>query len=109
MILPNPLDFGFSTLVYLILIYIFWLGISHLIRPTEETDNHKKIIWLGAIGLVVAVMGYVFEMRQAFSAIEEAGDVSPALVASAIKDATSQPILGLLCLATSFTFKFILK
>ena len=41
------------------------------------------------------------------SMIEEAGDISPALVAGAISGAITYPILGLVILGVSFLFKHL--
>ncbi|NMM47513.1 MotA/TolQ/ExbB proton channel family protein [Marinigracilibium pacificum] len=68
----------------------------------DITDVSIRLIWvLGLISFILSLAGYVYEIRLAFEAIEQAGDIQPSLVARGIKEALIIPIAGIFILVFS--------
>lgn len=106
--LPPLLPIGFSAILYLILIYILGMGLWQFIAPRIGREvRARSLVPLGAAAVVFGVIALIQHYRMAFGAIEEAGDISPSIVAGAFKDAYSNLTLGLLCLAIAFVFRFV--
>lgn len=106
---PHPLDSGMSMLLYLFLLYIIAMGAWQFIRVRirrDATAKPRSLVPLGAAALVVGLMGLFQSHQNAFDAIESAGDISPSIVAGAMRGGYSYPILGLFCLAVSFLFRY---
>lgn len=106
--LPPITEFGFSSIVYLILIYILIRGLHQLYQRYSFGQSYKRsLVPLGAVGLIFGIIGYIQGMREAFAVIAEAGDISPALVAGGITQSFAYPTLGLLTLAAAYLFKYL--
>ena len=105
--LPPLLPIGMSSILYLFLIYILAMGFWQLFSiRVGKTIHVKSLVPLGAAAVVVSVIAFVQHYRRVFEAIEQAGDISPSIVAAGFKGAFSYPILGLLCLAIAYVFKY---
>lgn len=105
--LPSILEFGWSSILYLILVFIFYKGLYHLIVLRKQEVQAKSLVPIGAMGLVFGFLGYIQKIDESVDAISAAGDISPALVATSISQSYSYPTLGLLCLAASYLFKYV--
>ena len=106
--LPPLLPLGFSSLLYLFLLYILGTGFWQLISIRRGKSIHvKSLVPLGAAAVVVSIIAFVQHYRMVFKTIEEKGDISPAIVAEGLKDAFDYPTLGLLCLAIALVFKYV--
>ncbi|UII24000.1 hypothetical protein [Fulvivirga ligni] len=106
--LPPLFDSWISISLYLLLVFIIIQGIRQYLAKDEDSPERKRsLIPLGAIGVIFGAIGYAKVYRDAFDAIAAAGDISPTIVASALRNGASYPILGLLCLAVTFAFKYI--
>ena len=58
--------------------------------------------------MTVAAAGFALPTdSDAFEAIEAAGDISPSIVAGALKAVWAYPILGMLTLAISCVFRYV--
>lgn len=80
---------------------------QYFVVKIQRKEYNKSFVSLGAVALIIGIIAYIQEIRQAFDAIAEAGDVSPILVASAISDTYSYPTLGLLCFGLAYLFKYL--
>ena len=69
--------------------------------------SNSFVIPLGVMCLIFGLIGFFVQLRQAFEAIEIAGDLSPQIIAGGIKQAYDFPILGLIGLGISYAFKYI--
>lgn len=106
--LPPLLPIGMSSILYLFLFYILGMGLWQLIAiRTGKEIRIKSLVPLGAAAVVVSAIAFVQQYQMVFEAIEQVGDLSPAIVAAGLKDAFAYPILGLLCLACAFLFKYM--
>ena len=101
-------EMGISVILYSFLGYITIMGgIQWYQYKFGELTKVKSYVPLGAVALIVGVIGNVVRVRQAFDAIAAAGDVSPELVASEITRGYDFLIIGLVTLAVAFLYKYI--
>jgi hypothetical protein len=106
--LPPILPIGFSSILYLFLLYIIGTGFWQFFSlQTGKQVRIKSLVPLGAAALVISLIVFVQQYRMVFQSIEEQGDISPGIVAAGFKDALSYPIMGLLSLAMAFVFKYL--
>jgi hypothetical protein len=110
--LPPFFESGISMLLYLILLSILVLGLwqflkSRYILKEREAMRFRSVVPLGWAGAAVGFIGLFKRYSDAFEMIEEAGDISPSIVAGALHSGFSYPMLGFLCLAISYVFKFV--
>ncbi|MEP4091054.1 hypothetical protein [Reichenbachiella sp.] len=106
--LPPIFQLGFSSLIYLILIYILIMGgYQYYIIRVKGGEYKRSFVPLGVVALILGIIAYIQKIRQAFDSIAEMGDISPSLVAGAISDTYSYPTLGLLCLGIAYLIKYL--
>ena len=106
--LPPIYELGFATAMYGLLLYIIYVGVrQYYYVHFQQRSVRNTLVWLGAFGMVLGIIAFLNKYRQAMSMIEEAGDISPALVAGAISGAITYLILGLVILGVSFLFKHL--
>ena len=67
----------------------------------------RSVVPLGWAGTAVGFIGLFKQYTDAFEMIEAAGDISPSIVAGALGSGFSYPMLGFLCLAIGYVFKFV--
>jgi hypothetical protein len=108
MLIPHPFDSYLSSSIYLLLVFIIYKGVIQYLKLRKDSElKIRSLIPLGAIGLILGIIGHVRLYIKTFEAIEVAGDISPQIVASALGKGGSYPILGLLVLAVTFLFKYL--
>lgn len=106
--LPLLNELGFSSISYLILAYILIMGFYQFHKVRIKRLAYKKtFVPLGYVALIFAIMDYILQMKEAFEAIADAGDISPALVAGGISQSFNHLFLGLLTLAISYIFRYL--
>ena len=93
---------------FLLSLRIIFLGIRQYILARDgKPINKSYVVPLGALCLVIGFLGFFIQVKQTFEAIEVAGDISPQIVASGIKDGYDFPIIGFIGLGLSYAFRFI--
>jgi len=105
--LPGLFEFAWSPVLYLVLLFLLYKGIWQFFANKRKSIKSKSLVPIGAVGLILGFVAYFDAMRASFDAIAKAGDISPALVAASISSNQSLPILGLVCLAVSYFFKYV--
>jgi len=80
---------------------------SRYILKEGETMRFRSVVPLGWAGTAVGFIGLFKQYTDAFEMIEAAGDISPSIVAGALGSGFSYPMLGFLCLAIGYVFKFV--
>ncbi len=104
----NPFHSPIAAFQYALIILIVILGIRQYdISRKGGKINKSFVVPLGAICLIIGFLGLILQVKQAFEAIEVAGDISPQIVASGIKAGYDYPIMGLVGIAISYAFRFI--
>jgi hypothetical protein len=109
---PSLLQSNVSLLLYVLLAYIVIMGTwqfiksRYLLKPGESM-RLRSLIPLGLAAAAFGFIGLFMEYSDAFEAIEAAGDISPTIVAGALKAVWTYPVLGLLTLAISCVFRYV--
>jgi hypothetical protein len=108
---PSVFDSGVSMLLYFFLITItgfsLWEFAHVKVRKQSPRAHFRSVVPLGWAAAAFGIVGLFIQYQQAFSEIEAAGDISPQIVASAMRTAFSYPVLGFICLGFSYFFRFI--
>lgn len=111
-----PLPFGlslyeFPAIVFGFLIIIVGYIKLRRIRKVEFPDQVQIFdVWLlGIIAFLLGFFGQVAAMLEAFELIAEAGDISPSLVASGIRETFKPLLTGIAVLIVSLIAWGILK
>ncbi len=81
----GPLFMGILTLVFFVLIIqtvITWMQSD---RKNRFDTNCSLIRGIGLFGLIFGILGQLIGLYEAFEAIQQIGDISPALVAGGLK------------------------
>ncbi|MCF8346191.1 MAG: MotA/TolQ/ExbB proton channel family protein [Bacteroidales bacterium] len=103
----GPLFMGILTgilfIVLLIAIYHLFLVIRKDYKDIDETRKRLTYIKsIGLFGLVTGILGQMIGLYSAFSAIENALDVSPAIMAGGLKVSMITPIYGVVIFLVSY-------
>jgi hypothetical protein len=109
---PPLYESNASLILYAFLSYIIVMGLwqfvkSRYLLKEGESMQMRSLIPLGVAAVAFGFIGLFFQYTDAFEAIEAAGDISPSIVAAALKSAWSYPALGFLSLATSCVFRYV--
>jgi hypothetical protein len=107
-----PYESPVAVILYMFLLLIVFVGgwqfiqIRYLLKE-GETLRFRSVVPLGWAAVALGFVGLFLQYSTAFEAIEMAGDISPAIVAAAMRPAFSYPMLGFLCMAISYIFRFV--
>lgn len=78
-------------------------------RQNINKKGLTGILFFGSIAPLIGIIWQMIGMMMAFKAIEEAADISPALVIGGLKVSMYAPLYGLIVLFISSILWFILK
>jgi hypothetical protein len=102
----GPLFMGILTIILITTLVVAVLNGYKVLKGDYESDMaFRKIGYiksLGLFGLVVGVLGQLIGLLGAFSAIEEAGNVSAAIVAGGLKISMITTIYGFVIYLISY-------
>ncbi len=105
----GPLFMGILTIILIIAvsvaIYIFVQGGKEDVRTLSPTFVKE----IGIFGLVFGIFGQFIGLYQAFTAIEQMGSVSPALLAGGLKVSVITTLYGMIIFVISWLLYFGLK
>ncbi len=104
---------GILTLIFFVMLAIavfnFVLILKNDFKDIEET--RKKLSYLKSLGLfafIAGILGQLIGLYSAFTAIEKAMDISPAILAGGLKVSMITVIYGTVIFLLSYLFWFIL-
>jgi hypothetical protein len=80
---------------------------SRYLLKEVESMRMRSLIPLGGAAAALSIVGLLKHYADAFEAIEIAEDISPAIVAEAMKSAMAYPVLGFFILAVSCVFRYV--
>lgn len=118
MILKNLMEGG---IYFMLPIYIMWIVVVVLIitiayqafAGTKESrvllKKNNLMLFLGSFAFLIGVLGQTIGLMNAFEAIQQAGDISPALIFGGISISMLAPMYGFVLFILSFLFWFINK
>jgi flagellar motor component MotA len=103
----GPLFMGILTILLLIILAMAVYRLIQITRDnvTHETSFRHQLTYIKSIGLFSLVFGILAQLMglyQAFSAIEEVGNISPALLAGGLKVSMITTIYGIIIFLISY-------
>ena len=109
----GPLFMGILTILFFIILAIAIYNLIIILRGDfkDINETRKKLKYLKSIGLfafISGILGQLIGLFSALSAIEQAMDISPAILAGGLKISMIPPIYGILILLISYIFWIIL-
>ena len=93
----------------LVLIFTFVKGYDVFVRGNIDKKGLVGILFFGSLAPLIGIIWQMIGMMQAFTAIQEAADISPAIVLEGIKMSMYAPMFGLIILFFASILWFILK
>lgn len=93
----------------LVLIFTIVKGYDVFVRKNIDKKGLIGILFFGSMAPLVGIIWQMIGMMQAFTAIEQAGDISPSLMMGGLRVSMFAPLYGLIVLFFSAIFWFILK
>ena len=121
MLLKHLMEGGplFMSSIYLMWIAVIILAIRFLIIYSKDKQSIKlertneAILFLGSLTFLIGIFGQTIGIFMALSAIQAAGDISPALIAGGLKVSMITTMYGFGLLIISgiiwFVFKNLMK
>lgn len=100
-VMGGPLFMSLITLAFLGAVVSAIRGGIALSGKTPALHYINYVKHFGLLALVLGVLGQLIGLYSAFSAIEQAGDVSQALLAGGLKVSAITTLWGLICYALS--------
>ncbi|MEN8155950.1 MAG: MotA/TolQ/ExbB proton channel family protein [Bacteroidota bacterium] len=109
----GPLFMGILTILLLILLVVSIIfGISIASGRADGVANFRhRLTYLKSMGLftmITGILGQLIGLMMAFSAIERAGDISPAILVGGLKISMISTLYGLLIYMLSILIWFLL-
>jgi hypothetical protein len=105
----GPLFMGILTIILIaavaVAVYIFVQGG----RGNGKAPSATLVKEIGIFGLVFGIFGQFMGLYQAFTAIEQMGSVSPALLAGGLKVSTITTLYGMIIFVIAWLLYFGLK
>ena len=102
------LSFIFLTILFIAGRNIYDLVSNSGANPDKQI-NVSSVLQLGIFAAVFGIFGQCIGLFQAFMAIEEAGDISPAIIFGGLKVSMITTLYGLMIFLISFIIWFGLK
>ena len=109
----GPLFMGILTILLVILVVlavVFSLSIASG-KATGLTNFRHRLTYLKSLGLftmITGILGQLIGLMMAFSAIEKASDISPAIIAGGLKVSMITTLYGIIIYLISILFWFLL-
>jgi hypothetical protein len=109
----GPLFMSILSIIFLTILFIAGKKIYDLVsnsgKDTSKQMDVSSVLQLGIFAAVFGIFGQCIGLFQAFMAIEEAGDISPAMIFGGLKVSMITTLYGLLIFLISFLIWFGLK
>lgn len=94
---------GILTIVLVMAVFYLVMVLRKDYKDLEETRKRLSYIKsIGLFGLVTGILGQMIGLYSAFSAIEKAMDVSPAIMAGGLKVSMITPMYGVVIFLLSY-------
>ena len=104
---------GILTILFFIILAIAIYNLIIILRGDfkDINETRRKLKYVKSIGLfafISGILGQLLGLFSALTAIEQAMDISPAIIAGGLKISMITPIYGILILLISYIFWIIL-
>ena len=102
-------------------IFIMWIAVIVLaIRLLVHFNKREKpgakmskqnevILFIGSFAFLFGILGQIIGLFEAFEVIQRVGEISPSLIAGALKISSIAPIYGMVLFLVSSLFWFIFR
>lgn len=98
-----------SICALLVLVVTFVKVNDLFIRKNIDKKGLTGILFFGSLAPLIGIIWQMIGMMRAFTAIQEAADISPAIVIGGLKLSMYGPLYGFIVLFFSALFWFLLK
>lgn len=105
----GPLFMGILTIILVALIATAVYSLIKIKRDVSSSKSVSLVKEIGIFGFVFGIFGQFLGLYQAFTAIEAAGDVSPALLAGGLKVSMITTLYGMTIFVIAWLLYFGLK
>ena len=105
----GPLFMGILTIILVALIATAVYSLIKIKRDGSSSKSVSLVKEIGIFGFVFGIFGQFLGLYQAFTAIEAAGDVSPALLAGGLKVSMITTLYGMTIFFIAWLLYFGLK
>ncbi|NBC64295.1 MAG: hypothetical protein GVY07_01360 [Bacteroidetes bacterium] len=105
----GPLFMGLLTIILVALIATAVYSFVKINRDGSSPKSVSLVKEIGIFGFVFGIFGQFLGLYQAFTAIEAAGDVSPALLAGGLKVSMITTLYGMIIFVIAWLLYFGLK
>lgn len=105
----GPLFMGILTIILIALIATAVYSFIRIKRDGSGPQSVSLVKEIGIFGFVFGIFGQFLGLYQAFTAIEAAGDVSPALLAGGLKVSMITTLYGMIIFVIAWLLYFGLK
>ncbi len=103
----------FMTFVTILGVAMIFYSVKGIINVFVKNDYSGKgvnyIIMYGSLAFIIGLLGQAIGMFSAFAAIQEAGDVSPGLIAGGFRVSMIAPLYGVIYFILSIPIWVILR
>lgn len=103
----------FMAVVTILGVVMIFYSVKSIINVFVKNDYGSKgvnyIIMYGSLAFIIGLLGQAIGMFAAFAAIQEAGDISPALIAGGLRVSMIAPLYGLFYFILSIPIWVVLR
>ena len=103
----------FMTIISIFGIGMIFYSVKSIIKVFVKNDYNGKginfILMFGSLALIFGILGQAIGMFQAFAAIQEAGDISPGLIAAGLRISMITPLYGVIYFIISIPIWVVLR
>ena len=106
----------FMIPIYIMWIVVMFFTIKFLLNYYSDNRNNARlakqnslIIFIGSFAFLFGLLGQIMGLYNALTAIQAAGDISPALMAGGLKMSLLAPLYGFVLLLISGVVWFIFR
>ena len=103
----------FMTVVTILGVAMIFYSVKSIINVFVKNDYSDKgvnyIIMYGSLAFIIGLLGQAMGLLAAFAAIEEAADISPAIIAGGLRVSMIVPLYGLFYFILSIPIWVILR
>ncbi len=106
----GPLFMSIVTIFGIAMVfYAVKTTIKVVVKKEYNLNGVNYILMFGSLAFIFGILGQAIGMFEAFAAVQEAGDISPGLVAAGIRVSMIAPLYGLFYFILSIPIWVILR
>lgn len=91
------------------LLLFFWQISIKMSGKEQKRKAVDAILFLGSFSFIYGLLGQILGLYQAAGAIQQAGEIAPALIWGGVRVSLIAPLMGFMVLLISSVFWFVAK